>query len=265
MNAFIDFSDKVCVVTGAGSETGIGYKTAELFAQQGGSVVLVSTTERIHERAKTLARYGGRVQGFVADLTDRPQVRRLIADILEEFGHIDALVNNAGMAQVGVTEDFSPLCEMSDEIWDFTISRNLTLCFNVTRATLPHMMERAYGRIVNISSVTGPLVSNPGESAYSAAKAGIVGMSRSIAIEAGPRNISVNCVLPGWIATASQTPEEAAGGKNTPVGRAGSAEEVAGIVAFLASDRASYITGQTFVVDGGNTIQEYKGPPELYY
>lgn len=127
------------------------------------------------------------------------------------------------------------------------------------------MKSRNYGRIVNVSSVTGPVVSNPGEAAYSAAKAAVIGMSRSIAIEVAKDNIMINNVLPGWIATASQTEGEAAGGLNTPAGRGGSPEEVANMIVFLASKEASYITGQSFIVDGGNTIQEYKGPSELYY
>lgn len=154
---------------------------------------------------------------------------------------------------------------MSYESWDTSINRNLTLCFNVTKETLSYMIKSNYGRIVNVSSVTGPVVSNPGESAYSAAKAGIIGMSRALAIEAGVNNITVNNVLPGWIATASQTESEAAGGLNTPMRRSAEAAEVANAIVFLASREASYITGESIVVDGGNTIQEYKGPSNLYY
>lgn len=127
------------------------------------------------------------------------------------------------------------------------------------------MAENNYGRIVNVSSVTGPIVSNPGEAAYSAAKAGIIGMSRALAIEVGKNNITVNNVLPGWIATASQTEGEAQGGLNTPLGRSADATEVANAIVFLASREASYITGESLVVDGGNTIQEYKGDSKFYY
>ena len=175
------------------------------------------------------------------------------------------LINNAGMTQVGEEEDFTDFLHVTYESWDTSISRNLTLCFNVTKQALPYMVENKYGRIVNVSSVTGPVVSNPGEAAYSAAKAGILGMSRSLAIEVGVHNITVNSVLPGWIATASQTESEAAGGLNTPMRRGGDASEVANAIVFLASREASYITGEALVVDGGNTIQEYKGPSELCY
>jgi 3-oxoacyl-[acyl-carrier protein] reductase len=127
------------------------------------------------------------------------------------------------------------------------------------------MVANGYGRIVNTSSVTGSVASNPGEAAYSAAKAGIDGMTKSLAIEFGSKGITVNSVLPGWIGTASQTEAEEAGGRNTPIGRSATAAEVANGIVFLASREASYITGVSLVIDGGNTIQEYKGPAELYY
>ena len=133
------------------------------------------------------------------------------------------------------------------------------------KEVVPIMKNAGYGRIVNVSSVTGPVVSNPGEAAYSAAKAGIIGMSRALAIEFGVNHITVNNVLPGWIQTASQTESERAGGENTSMHRSAEPEEVANAIVFLASKKASYITGESLVVDGGNTIQEYKGPQDLYY
>jgi len=262
---FVDFSGQVCLVTGAGSDTGIGFCTARLLGRLGGKVALVSTTERIRQRAKELGEEGIEARWYVADLMDRGQTEVLIQKIVSDFGRIDVLINNAGMTQVGEPEEFLEFDEMSYESWDRSIERNLTLSFNVTRMVLPVMKKAGYGRIVNVSSVTGPLVSNPGEAAYSAAKAGIIGMSRAIAIEVAKDNIMINSVLPGWIATSSQTESEAAGGENTPAGRGGTPQEVANMIVFLASHEASYITGQSFVVDGGNTIQEYKGPKELYY
>ncbi len=127
------------------------------------------------------------------------------------------------------------------------------------------MIERKYGKIINVSSVTGPLVANPGESPYCAAKAAIVGLTRALALEVGRQNITVNAVAPGWIKTGASTESELAGGENTGMGRPGTPDEVARLIRFLASDDSSYITGQLIVIDGGNIIQEYKGPSELYY
>jgi 3-oxoacyl-[acyl-carrier protein] reductase len=265
MRQFMDFKDMVCLVTGAGSETGIGFASASLLASLGARIALISTTDRIFARTGELQAGGAMAKGYIADLMDRTQTERVIAEILADFGRIDVLVNNAGMAQVGAEEEFTDFSDLSYDSWDDSINRNLTLCFNVTRCVIPSMIAGNYGRIVNVSSVTGPIVSNPGEAAYSAAKAAVIGMSRSIAIEVAKNNIMINNVLPGWIATASQTECEAAGGLNTPACRGGTSAEVANMIVFLASEEASYITGQSFVVDGGNTIQEYKGPAELYY
>ncbi len=188
------------------------------------------------------------------------QTRALVDDVISQFGRIDILVNNAGMSQVGDPEAMIHLAQLSPREWHKSIDRNLTTCFNVTHAVLPHMLKNKYGRIVNISSVTGPLVINPGEAAYSASKAAMVGMGRSLAMEVAREGITVNSVAPGWIETASSTEEEKTAGEHTPIGRSGTPQEVADLIAFLASDEATYITGQMIVIDGGNTIQDYKGP-----
>jgi 3-oxoacyl-[acyl-carrier protein] reductase len=262
---FIHFKDQLCVVTGAGSPTGIGFSTAKILGALGGTVILISTTERIYERCDELKQLGIKSQGYIADLMDRDQVKKTVDAITETYGNISVLINNAGMIQVGGEEDFTFIEDVTYESWDTSIDRNLNLCFNVTKEVLPSMLKNNYGRIVNVSSVTGPIVSNPGEAAYSAAKAAVIGMSRAIAIEVGDKNITINNILPGWISTASQTESEAVGGENTPLGRGGDPEEVANAIVFLASKEASYITGESLVVDGGNTIQEYKGPKEFYY
>ena len=160
----------------------------------------------------------------------------------------------------GSPEESGPFAEITDEAWDQTVARNLTTCYNVTRLVLPGMIRRKYGRIVNVSSVTGPIVSSRGAAAYSAAKAAMVGMSRSIALEVALHNITINNVAPGWIATASQLEEEKIAAKYTPFERAGTPTETASLIAYLATPGASYITGQLMVVDGGNCLQENKGP-----
>lgn len=265
MKSFFTFENQICLITGAGSNSGIGFATAKILGELGATVIVVSTTDRIFEREEELKTFGINAKGYVADLMNREAVKKLMEKIILDFGRIDVLVNNAGMTQVGDEEDFTLFQDITYENWDLSISRNLNLTFNVTKNVIPYMIQEKYGRIVNVSSVTGPMVSNPGEAAYSAAKAGICGMSRAIAIEVAQYDITVNNVLPGWIATASQTVGEAAGGLNTPAKRGGDPREVANAIVFLSSKEASYITGQELVVDGGNIIQEYKGPSELYY
>lgn len=265
MNKFVDFTGQTCLITGAGSPTGIGFCTAKILGELGAEVALVATTDRIFTRVEELSSMGITARGYIADLMDRKQTADMMKQVVDDFGGLDVLVNNAGMTQVGEDEDFTDFMSVTYESWDVSINRNLTLCFNVTKQALPYMIKNKYGRIVNVSSVTGPMVSNPGEAAYSAAKAGVIGMSKSLAIEVGVHNITVNNVLPGWIATASQTESEAAGGLNTPMRRSAEGAEVANAIVFLSSKEASYITGESLVVDGGNTIQEYKGPSDLYY
>ena len=263
----MNFTGKVALITGAGSPLGIGFATARLLAQQGSTIAITSTTDRIQERARELAAENADVFAFPADLRDHASTHLLVREVLVRHGRIDVLVNNAGMTQVSNPDQTLSLslAELTEADWDYSIALNLKTTFNVTKAVLPSMLTASYGRIVNVSSVTGPLVSNPRATAYSAAKAGMVGLTRSLALELARKGITVNAVAPGWIETASSTAQEIIAGKNTPVGRPGRADEVAAAIAFLACESASYITGQMIVVDGGNTVQEYKGPPDLYY
>ncbi len=260
------FAGRVALVTGAGSPAGIGFAAAQCLAEGGAAVAIASTTDRIHERVAELRSSGFEATGHVGDLMEDGVAEQLVAATLAAHGdRLDILVNNAGMVAIGSAEESSTVVALDVAEWERGIDRNLGTAFRVTRAALPSLIASGHGRVVFVSSVTGPLVSNPGSAVYGAAKAGLLGLMRGLAIEVGRDGVTVNAVLPGWIASGSQLPEEAIGGQNTPLGRSGAPAEVAEVIAFLASDAAGYVTGQGIVVDGGNTIQEFKGPAEAWY
>jgi 3-oxoacyl-[acyl-carrier protein] reductase len=250
----LSLAGRVALVTGAGSPLGIGFAAARILAARGARVAVAATTDRVHDRA---AEIGG--AGVIADLTDPDAVQRAVAEVQERLGPVDVLVNNAGMVQTGIEAAADDFVDLDEATWLREIDLNLHTAFRVCRAVAPGMAERGWGRIVNVSSVTGPLVTAPQSAGYSAAKAGVDGLTRALALELGPRGVTVNSIAPGWIDTASATDEERRAGAHTPVGRPGTAEEVAEVIAFLAAPAASYLTGQSIVVDGGNTIQEIKG------
>jgi 3-oxoacyl-[acyl-carrier protein] reductase len=255
-----DFNGRVALVTGCGSAEGIGFATARLLAGLGACVAITSTTaDRIEAREAELRAKGANVFAQAADLTARNQVFELVAAARTALGPIDVLVNAAGMVQTGVEPVIAVFGDLSPEALERELNITLKTAFHTTQAVLPAMVERGYGRIVMVSSVTGPLVAAPGAAAYATAKAALDGMMRAIALEHGRSGITANSVAPGWIATASSQPDELEAGRHTPVGRPGTADEVASLIAYLASEQASYVTGQSFVVDGGNAIQEPHG------
>ncbi|MBG2710501.1 3-oxoacyl-ACP reductase FabG [Proteus sp. DFP240708] len=238
------FDGKIALVTGA--SRGIGRAIAEDLVARGATVIGTATSEN---GAKAISEYlNGKGKGFVLNVTENDSIEKFLADVRAEFGEIDILVNNAG-----ITRD-NLLMRMKDDEWQDIIDTNLSSVFRLSKAVMRAMMKKRYGRIITIGSVVGTM-GNAGQANYAAAKAGVIGFSKSLAREVASRGITVNVVAPGFIETdmtRALTDDQRAGIlSQVPANRLGDAKEIASAVAFLASDEASYITGETLHVNGG--------------
>ncbi len=240
----IDLVGRNAIVTG--STRGIGRAIAESLAAAGARVAVVGRDQA--RAAEAAAAIGNNARGFAADVSDPASVVALIEAVEKEFGQVDILVNNAGLTRDNI------LFRLKDDDWDQVLDANLRGAFVAIRAAARGMIKRRWGRIINIASVVG-ITGNKGQANYAASKAGLIGLTKSVAKELGSRNVLVNAVAPGFIETdmtAAMTAEARAGlAGQIPLERLGTPQDIAGVVTFLASEQAAYITGQVLVVDGG--------------
>lgn len=247
--------NKVAVVTGGAMGNGLGI--TKVFLKEGAKVAILDYDDKITKTVNELNTQN--VLGYKVDIRDVTKINEIIKDIHEKWGNIDILVNNAGVCKL------KPFSEMEDELRDYHFDINIKGTWNVTKAVLPYMKQ---GSIVNLSSVTGPLVADSGEVAYATTKAALIGFTKGLAAELTPKNIRVNAIMPGYIMTpmvegmAKETnqnnPQSVVDGiaKAIPMQRLGTIQELGNLAAFLASDESSYITGQGIVIDGGSTLPE---------
>ena len=245
-----NLNDKVVIITGASQ--GIGRTMATVFAESDANVICVARSEdKIKELSSEIENKGGRAIPIACDIGDGDAFSNTIKSVVDQFGKLDILINNAG-----ITRD-ALLMRMNESQWDEVIQTNLKGAFFGMKAAIRPMMKNKFGRIINITSIVG-LTGNPGQANYAASKAGLIGMTQSIAKEVGSRGITVNCIAPGWIDTemTEELPENSKRDllDRIPIGKIGKPENIAHAAVFLASDEASYITGQTITVDGGRVI-----------
>ena len=245
-----DLNNKVAIITGASQ--GIGRTIALVFAKSGANVICIARSEsKIKELCLEITDQGGQASPIACDVGDGDAFANAIKSVTNEYGKLDILINNAG-----ITRD-ALLMRMNDTQWDEVLNTNLKGAFHGMKSAIRPMMKNKYGRIINITSIVG-LTGNPGQANYAASKAGLIGMTQSIAKEVGTRGITVNCIAPGWIDTEMTVdlPEDSKKDllDRIPIGKIGKPEDIANAAVFLASDEASYITGQTITVDGGRVI-----------
>lgn len=251
---------KLAVVTGGAMGNGAGI--VEVFLKYGAKVIILDYSDKLREVVTNYHNEKKNVGGYLVDIRDAEKVKVCIDDIVKKFGKIDILVNNAGVAKL------QPFDTMTDEVRDFHMDVNIKGTWNVTKAVLPYMRNEKYGRIVNLSSVTGPMVADSGEVAYATTKAALIGFTKGLAMEVVKDNITVNAICPGYIMTPMvagiakdtnpQDPASVVKGiaAGIPMGRLGTIQELGELAAFLASDESSYITGTSVVIDGASTLPE---------
>ena len=253
-------SGATALVTGAGSRNGIGFASAKFLCEMGATVYISGASERVVTRVSELNQLGFAAFGSPADLTNPDEAEKLVKDAVATLGSLNILVNNAGMTSVdnpvSVSGESGDISSLTIDGWSKSLARNLDTAFYVSKYALPHLMSSEFGRIIMVSSITGPVMAMKNEVAYGTSKAALVGLTKSLAIDLAKFPITVNAVAPGWIATDAQTENESLNGIATPIGRSATPGEVAAAIGFLAAQEASYVTGQLLIVDGGNSIQD---------
>ena len=256
----MNLKDKVCIVTGGAMGNGLGI--VEVFLDYGAKVIIFDYSDEVFNTIDRMK--NPNLSGYKVDIRDKEKINSIVSEIIRDFGRIDVLVNNAGICNL---EKF---VDMSDEERDRHFDINIVGTWNVTKAVVPNMIQNKYGKIVNLSSVTGPMVADSGEVAYATTKSAIMGFTKSLAMELVTEGITVNAIMPGYILTPlvenmakvsnPEDPDSVIKGieDGIPMGRMGTIREIGELAAFLGSDSSSYITGQGIVIDGASTLPETK-------